>query len=199
MLNWSYNYTWYASDFLLNNYSTGRSYNIAITGYYGWVPVWLNLWNVTASFSAQTLSWQFSWYFWIQDDRGTTWRYTTIQLPWTLTWTTMSWINNPIFSISQSNIYFYWTWWVTVISWTGTASVYINTWIYMTGGVPNYVTFTWAKNYIKRDYQSNPYMCPTGRYGNMPRIKIDIPAWQSPDTYSGIITFDINDPPNHND
>ena len=42
-----------------------------------------------------------------------------------------------------------------------------------------------------RDKSSNPYSCPTGTYGNMPWIKVNIPARQNPNTYSGILTFDI--------
>jgi len=194
MLNWSYNYTWYASDFLLNNYATGRTYNISITWYAIWVPWWINLWSVGVSFTWQTLSWQFTWYFSVQDDRGTTWWYTTIQLPWSFSWKTLSGIAYPSSSISISNIYFMWTWWVSTIAWTPA------TWIvYINNNVTSYVSFTWAKNYIKRSYPSNQYSCPAGTYGNKPWIKINIPASQSPDTYSGTIRFDINTPSNATD
>jgi hypothetical protein len=189
MLNWSYNYTWYASDFLVNNYSTGRKYNINITGYAIWSPLWISLWSVTASGNSQTLSWQFTWYFQVQDDRWTTWWYTTIQLPWSLPWTTLSWVNNPNFSIGISNIEFRSnTWIINLIAWTTT------TWVYVSGWIVNYVNFAWARQYIMRDTRNNPYNCPTGTYGNKPWIKINIPARQSPNNYSWTLTFDINSP-----
>jgi hypothetical protein len=189
MLNWAYNYTWFALDSLSNNYSTWIKYNVLIPGYGLWYPWWINLWNVTPSASIQTLSWQFTWYFQIQDDIGTTWWYTTIQLPWSLPWTALSWVSNPSFSIDISNIEFRSnTWIISLVSWTPT------TWVYISGGIVNYVNFTWSKQYMMRDKRNNPYSCPTGTYGNKPWIKINIPARQSPNIYSWTLTFDINSP-----
>jgi len=48
-------------------------------------------------------------------------------------------------------------------------------------------------HYIQRDYSSDPYSCPIGTYANKPWIKVNIPARQNPDTYSGNLTFDIVD------
>ncbi len=183
MLDWSYSYTWYASDLFINNYSTGRKYNISIPNYALWTPVWLDLGSISVSSNIQTLSWQFSWYFQIEDNKWTTWWYTTMQLPLAL-----SWVSNPNFAISQSNLYFMWTWWITAISWTST------TWVYISWGIVNYVSFTWSRQYIMRDRRDNPNICPTGTYGNKPWIKVDVPARQNPNSYSGTLTFDINAP-----
>ena len=45
-----------------------------------------------------------------------------------------------------------------------------------------------------RDNRNNPNICPTGTYGNKPWIKVDVPARQNPNSYSGTLTFDINAP-----
>ena len=42
-----------------------------------------------------------------------------------------------------------------------------------------------------RDTSTNQYSCPTGKYGNKPWMKAIIPAYQNPDTYSGVITIDM--------
>jgi len=44
-----------------------------------------------------------------------------------------------------------------------------------------------------RDNQSNPYSCPTGTYGNTPYFKVNIPAYQSPDAYSGQLEIYLYD------
>ncbi|MFZ2911957.1 MAG: LamG domain-containing protein, partial [Candidatus Absconditicoccaceae bacterium] len=186
MVNGSYNYTGYASDGLSNNYSTGRKYNIAIPTYAGGTPWGINLGTVGAGGSAYTLSGQFTGYFQVQDDRGTTGWYTTIQLPGSLPGTTLSGTSNPSFSIATSNIEFRSNTGVAnLIAGTSTTGVYIS------GGIINYSTFPGSKQYIMRDKSSNPYSCPTGTYGNMPWIKVNIPARQNPNTYSGTLTFDI--------
>ena len=64
----------------------------------------------------------------------------------------------------------------------------------MSGGVPSYVTFSTPIHYIMRDTPSSPYSCPTGTYGNLPWMKVNIPAYQAPDNYSGLIIFDMNNP-----
>jgi hypothetical protein len=191
MNSWAYSYTWYASDFFPNNYSTGRKYGIAITGYGIGAPLGFDLWSVNVGASTGTLSGQFTWYFRVQDNVGATGWYTTIQLPLAL-----SWSSSPSIFIAQSNIYFYGTGGLTWLYATANNPlVYINSWIYMSGATPDYVNFSWAKNYIKKIYSADPYLCGTGgTYANQPRMKVIIPARQSPGTYSGIITFDINAP-----
>jgi hypothetical protein len=186
MVNGTYNYTWYVSDLLTNNYTTGRTYGINITGYGFWLDAWILLWTVNATGVSQTLSGQFTWYLWVQDDRGTTWWRSTISLPIAL-----SWLTYPSHAIAQSNIGFYGTWWITTINWTSTPSVSISSWTYISWGVTGYVTFTTPINYIIRDTTTNQYSCPTGKYGNKPWMKAIIPAYQNPDTYSGMITIDM--------
>ena len=190
MSNGTYNYTGYASDIFLNNYATGRIYNIAITGNSRWLNSWINLWSVIVSWGTQVLSWQFTGYFWVQDNGWTTWWYTTISLPVALSWITYS--SN---FISRSNIFFNGTWWISWLNSTpSNPLVYVYTAAYMSGGVPSYVTFSTPIHYIMRDTPSSPYSCPTGTYGNLPWMKVNIPAYQAPDNYSGLIIFDMNNP-----
>ncbi len=100
--------------------------------------------------------------------------------------------NNPNNAITRNNLFFYGTGGVTRISGMPlTGTVTINTGTYMSGGVPDYVVMSGVVNYIVRSASSSPYSCPTGTYGNLPRIKVNIPAFQAPDTYSGIINFDM--------
>ena len=60
--------------------------------------------------------------------------------------------------------------------------------VYMNPALGSYTWFIAAKNYIQRTY-SAWYYCPAGAYKNKPYISVDVPAYQNPDTYSGIITI----------
>ncbi|MEI7478596.1 MAG: hypothetical protein WCJ81_09305 [bacterium] len=42
-----------------------------------------------------------------------------------------------------------------------------------------------------RDGSNREFTCPAGVYGNKPWVKVNIPARQSTDTYTGIVTFDM--------
>ena len=178
MNNWSYAYTWYASDIFANSYSTWRTYGVSLPSYSIWASAF-SLWTVGVTGVQQVLSWPSTSEFWVQDNQWSWW-YTTIQLPLALTWVT-----NTNIAIGQSSIKLKWTW-ITTLQWTSTSTVYVNS------ALSSYSTFNWARNYIIKDYTNNNYSCPTGKYGNIPSMSVDIPARQSPDTYSGIITFDIN-------
>jgi hypothetical protein len=182
MVNWTYNYTGIVSDLLWNTNSTGRVNNLSIPAI-GWVLPWgIDLLWVNTSYFTQVLSWQFTGYFQVSDSRGNTGWYTTIKLPLKLSGT-----NNPNLYIPQSNIYFKWDWGIVPPTWL----IYVDSWVYMSGGSIDYVTFTWVREYIKRDVSSNPYICPTGNYGNRPWIKVVIWSWQPADIYTGFIEFDI--------
>ena len=72
-----------------------------------------------------------------------------------------------------------------------TPLVSVSTDSYMNGGVIGYVTSPGAIIYIVRQPSGSPYSCPAGTYGNQPWMKVNIPAFTVPDTYSGTINFDI--------
>ncbi|MEI7558308.1 MAG: hypothetical protein WCJ45_05925 [bacterium] len=55
---------------------------------------------------------------------------------------------------------------------------------YMNGGVTGYVTSAGAITYMIRQPSSDRYSCPVGTYGNQPWMKVNIPAFTVPDTYS---------------
>jgi len=169
-------YSWYASDLATNTATTWRSTTVSLPNYSWPWPLGIDIGSISASLSSSTLSWQFTWYFKFIDRIWTTWWTTTIQLP-----LAMSWVNNPNNAINWSNIYFKWSW-IDTINGISTTWVYINSWL------SGYISFSGAQTYIQRDY--NSYMCPWWEYGNKPYIKVEVPAFQSPDTYSGSITYD---------
>ena len=64
----------------------------------------------------------------------------------------------------------------------------------MSGATTGYVNFNTPIHYIEQSIPTNLYSCPTGTYGNLPWIKVTVQAFQNPDTYSGMIYFDMNSP-----
>lgn len=163
------------------NASTGRTTTVSIPNYVAYAPEGYFIGSTWVSSSQTILSWQFTGDFKMEDRKGTTGWYTTIQLPNYMSGTTYQ--NNVI---GGNKIKFMATG-TTLIEGTNTSSIYINP--ALTSG------FTWFSapvQYLKRDYAAESYYCPAGVYGNKPYISVDIPAYQNPDTYSGMITIDIN-------
>jgi hypothetical protein len=93
-----------------------------------------------------------------------------------------------VISNNGSNIKFMATGTITTLSGTNTGNV-----VYLYTGVDSYTGSTGSLHYMKRNYQQS-YSCPAGVYGNKPYISVDVPAYQNPDIYSGIITINFNSP-----
>ncbi|MCF7835185.1 LamG domain-containing protein, partial [Candidatus Gracilibacteria bacterium] len=176
MLNDTYTYTGYASDLFNNSYATGRTNIVNIPDYDVITPLSFNLGNVNAGGIAYTLSGQFPTDFQVQDQRGTTGRHTTIQLPLALSGTVLG------TSIPGSNIYTKSD--LTVVG-SNTNNLNINP------SMSSYVNGANPITHISRVNSTNPYQCPIGTYGNKPWLKVDVPAWTNPGTYSGTLTYDI--------
>ena len=175
--NTGYIYTWYVANVALNA-TTGRINNINIANRNPTAPTGYSLGSTWFSNSIVSLSWQFTGFYTVEDRKGTSWRYTTFQLPMRLTWLTYS--SN---YIDRTNIFFMATG-LNVIAGNGNSSIYV-TWTlgtYQTGNTP--------KTYMVRDTVTTPqYSCPSGIYGNKPFIRVDIPANTTPDTYSWILNM----------
>jgi len=181
MADGTYTYTGYVSNIYQLNSTTGRWNTISITGYTPYAPESFFIGNTGVSQAQVTLSWQFTGYFKLEDRKGITWRYTTIQLP--LVFSGMTYANNKIEN-DGTNVRFMATG-VDMTEGTNSWAVYIN---------PDIATETgslWALHYIKRVNNRTGYSCPAGVYANKPYISIDIPGRQNPDIYSGLITIDF--------
>jgi len=180
MSDGTYTYTGYVKNNIWLSDMTGRISQINIANYTAIAPIGYFIGSTWVSSQQVTLSGQFTDYFKLEDWKWTTGWYTTIQLPLKLSGT-----NIHTNYIDRNNISFWATgineiWW-----WVPTSQVYV------TGSLATPQTFSGAINYIIRDF-TGWYSCPTGVYGNKPYISVDIPAYQNPDTYSGIITIDLN-------
>lgn len=180
MTNNTYTYTWYVKNTIGLSDTTGRTTIIDIQNTTPYAPRGHFLGSTGVSSQQITLSGQFTGYFKLEDWKGTTGWYTTIQLPLKL-----SGMNTNTNYIDRDQINFWATgineiWW-----WIPTPQVYVTWWL----ATPQ--TFSGAIKYMIRDFVEW-YSCPAGVYGNKPYISVDIPAYQNPDTYSGIITIDLN-------
>jgi len=180
MWSGTYTYSWYVMNTLWLSATTGRFNLISIINPFV-TPASYFIGTTWVSTTQMTLSGQFTWYFTVDDRRGTTGRYSTIQLPLTMTWVNYS--TNKIIN-NGNNIKFM----AAGLAITGSNTGNL---VYINPDLSSYTWFTAPKQYIQRDY-SQWYSCPSGIYGNKPHISIDIPGYQNPDTYSGTITIDIS-------
>jgi hypothetical protein len=122
----------------------------------------------------QLIEQQFSDYFKVDDQKGTnSWYYTTISI------TDLTWSNG---TIPNTSIQFK-AWWLTLLEWMPNPRVTLGS------GLNNYQTFNWTLTYIKRDTAENYFV--KAKYGDTPRIKVDIPAYQETDSYRATITYTL--------
>jgi len=176
----TYVYSWSASDLANNQSQIVRSSTLAIPSTsLDITAASLNMGKINRSHSWEVATWAFTEYFKVVDRLWTTWWYTTLTLPSTLTWQ-----QNPSHTIAWSNVFIKASG-VNILS--GLSTEYI----YVAWNFSDYVSPSQATTYIKRDISNIPFMCPAWVYGNNPLIRIDVPARQAIDTYSGTITYDI--------
>lgn len=138
----------------------------------------IDLGDYTISSSLQTVSGDFTSAFFVDDLKGAdSGYYTTLQLSGNL-------IGPGIATISSGNVYF--------IS-TGTASDLItgtaNTNVNMPASVTAYQSLDQARTYLKRDTAANSGI--VGKYGNTPKLRIDIPAYSAVGSYTATLCYTL--------
>lgn len=176
LLDGSHSFTGYSSDTAGNTQSIQRSITTTIPNYNSLAPNGFALGSTSVTKVGNTLSGQFDDYFEFVDRKGNTGWTTTIQLPLEMRGQKYG------FTISGTNVYFKAAG-IDTIQGISTSNVYV------TGSLSSYNSFGGARTYIMRDQAG--FTCPAGIYGNKPWLKVDVPSRQSPDTYTGTITFDI--------
>ena len=183
--DWTYTYSVTATDNWGLTTSTVRTVNISLPNMGIWVPIsGLNFASIPVSYTGIIITQQFTGsnnYFSINDTKGFTGRRTTIQL----SGSKMVWTNNPNKNISWTNIEFKGSWSIDLISWDINTNVHLATWI------TNYQIMTWVLDYMIKDYWPSCSSCVLGNYGNLPNIKINIPWFQTPDSYKWTLIFDL--------
>ena len=133
----------------------------------------VNLWVLSTSTSDQELSGQFSDYFWVEDlEWYVTGYYTTIQC-------------DGVYGPSGNIL----TW---VYLKAGNTSPTLLLWnsgdVLISSGLQNYASIFSPMTYIYKPTDTgNAWI--VNRYGDKPRLKIVIPAYTPPGTYSGTIVF----------
>jgi hypothetical protein len=171
----TYTYTWYVLNTWQFSATTGRKTDVNIANRNPIAPTYYFIGDTQVTTNTNYLSWQFTWHFKVEDWKWTSWRYTTIQSLVRFTGITY---NN---YIDYNHVFFRWTGIDTnIVQWTiATNTIYVNP------SLNSYQTGNIARTYIQREYVTWEYSCPGGVYGNKPYIKVEIPAYQNPDTYSG--------------
>jgi hypothetical protein len=166
--------------FFVKSFSTNTNtlVTVAITPWqitYG-SPVYLNLWQINLSQTQQEIEWQFSEHFWISDleasDNGYTTTIVSDGLVWA-NWIILTWIylaawNNGIPDLLAGLVW----------------DVRINQ---LFSG--NYFSINNPITYIYRPQWLNYWRI--SKYGDRPWIKIIVPPYAQPWTYSWTIYFDI--------
>lgn len=133
----------------------------------------VNLWTPVTSSSTQEILWQFDENFWVEDLQGyITGHYTTIQCDGIygpggikLTGVLLKAGNNT----------------PTLMQWTP-GNVFISTGLYTYASILSPVTYIY-----KLTAPNNVWLL--NQYGDKPRLKIIIPAYSPPGSYSGTIVF----------
>lgn len=130
-------------------------------------------WDVLANNYVQEIEEQVVDYFYVKDTYGIdSWYYTTIQM------SDLTWFNWNV--LASSNVFIKWSW-VDLLTWTSNSRVELASWFDL------YHDFSTPITFIKRDTASN--FGVKWQYGVLSRLKIAIPAYQSPDEYQWVITF----------
>jgi len=184
IVDWNYSYSVSATDNSNNTTTTGRNITIELPSMTIWTPTyWLNIstWFVV-SFQSQTWEFNFTWEentFRVNDTKGYTWWYTTIQLSWDLI---NSWWD---FSIPQENISFKANDTIAILEW------YASSWVILATWINEYNILTWIYDYIIKAVTPECSSCIIWKYGNNPSLKVTIPAYQKADTYNGTLIFTL--------
>ncbi len=139
--------------------------------------------TLNVSSSAQVVTWWYTGYIEMHDWRADTGWYTTVQFS-----DVMTWLNNPANMLSWENFEFAYSG-LVVLSWFESSYVSLNTGLqYYTG-----ITLPFQpRRYMERDHDINDFMCNAWVYGDTPQFELTIPAYQAVDTYSWVLTVDIN-------
>lgn len=138
-------------------------------------PAYLNLWQINLSESQQNIQWQFDDYFWVSDLMWLDdWYSTNIQCDWLYgaNGVVLSWIYLKAWNINP-----------TLILW--------NPWnVFISPHFSDYYPINnWPVIYIYREAGANYWTI--NKYWDMPWIRVTIPPYTQPWTYSWIIFFDI--------
>lgn len=175
VLSGTYIYTWYVLSTAQASATTGRKTIISIDNRNPIAPTYYFIGSTQVTTNTNYLSWQFTWHFKVEDRKWTSWWYTTIQS--SVRFTGINYNNY----VDYNHVFFRGTGIDTnIVQGTiATNAVYVNP------ALNSYQTGNIARTYIERDYITWEYSCPNGVYGNKPYIQIEIPGYQSPDTYSG--------------
>lgn len=183
LIDGTYSYSITATDMNDNQTTTGRLVTIELPDITIGTPLWgLTLPHTNPSTTWQTIEENFSWidnHFWVNDTKGYTWWYTTIQLSWTLT------NNDNSASIPQWNIFFKASDSIDTLEWSPSQNISI------AEGITGYKALTGIYNYIIKSYGPDCSSCLLGKYGNLPSLKVNIPSFQTPDTYKTTLVFTI--------
>jgi len=133
----------------------------------------VNLWILSTSTIDQEFSWQFDDYFWVEDmEWYITGYYTTIQCDgvYGSAWNKIIWIY-----LKAGDTH------PTLLQWL-TGNVLVASGLYQYESILNPVTYIYKETDIANNWIIN-------QYWDKPRLKIIIPAYAPPGTYSGTIVF----------
>lgn len=168
---------------ILTNYSFAEINNVPVSisilawqiNY--WSPMYLNLWQINLSQVEQNIQWQFSDYFWVSDLAGSdNWYNTNIWcdgLVWP-NWIVLTWIFLMAWNNGSPEL-LNWNIWNVKIN-SSFSGIY-------------YSMFNWPVTYIYRDPWVNHWII--NKYWDKPWIRVVVPPYTQPWTYSGTIYFDI--------
>jgi len=139
-------------------------------------PENFNLWVLNTSGQEQYISGQFTDYFWIEDlEWYSTGHYTTIQcdgVHWP-SWYIITWVYLKAGNTTP-----------TLIQWLANTNILIWTWLHDYASIYSPMTYIY-----KPTNNTNAWIA--NKYWDKPRLKITIPAYAPPGTYSGTIVFSL--------
>ena len=135
----------------------------------------VNLWLPTTSGSDQEISWKFNGDFWIEDLQWyITGHYTTVQCDGVYG-SAGNKLTGVFLKAGNTT--------PTLIQWSP-GSVHISTWLLDYTSINTPVTYIYKSTDIQNAWLAN-------RYWDTPRLKILIPGWTPPGTYTGTIVFSL--------
>jgi hypothetical protein len=175
----SYLYTGYVANIYAQSASTGRRLSTNIPNL---STTWLTNFDFgvdNVSSSVQTKTGQYSGYIKVHDILANTWWRITVSAS-----NVLSWQVTP-FNISWDNLFFMKNN-LELITGTLPSTLSLNS------GLQNRSTIhTGPIDYFIRAFDPNDFMCDGWVFGDKPHLKLNVPAYQPPDTYVGTLYINI--------
>jgi hypothetical protein len=175
----SYLYTGYVENIYDQSTSTSRTISTNVPDLFATWLIDFGFWIVQASNSAQTKTGQYGDYIEVHDMLANTWWIITVSASNVLSW------QKPETNISSDNLFFMRNN-LDLISGVLPSTLSLNSSLQDRSNI-----HSGPVDYFIKTFDPNNFMCDEWVFGDKPHLKLNIPAYQTPDAYVGTLYINI--------